>query len=397
MTSLRERAERIDPFIADVALALVLTALVVGPLRATVLHGGALAGLRPGVARQVPILAYVLAAATTLPLAFRRQAPGLVLIIVSIATAAYMSGPFPPSTISFGPMIAMYTVATRSERRRAAVYAMFAVGTTVGILVSTFSEARWVAEVVMLVALVIAAALYGDATRNRRDYVSAVEMRAIEAERTREEEALRRVNEERVRIAREVHDTVAHSLSIVAVQSGAALTVFETDPDQVRTSLQGISATSRDALKGLRSMIDVLRTGPEDAQLTPVPDLRRLDDLVESVRDAGFAVASNLMGDIDELPAVISTSAYRIVQEALTNAVRHSNADRIDVTISVGDSCRIHVADNGQGPVADTVERGGHGLVGMRERVAALGGEFSSGEGEDGGFQITASIPMGMA
>ncbi len=395
ITSLRKRVEQLNPWVADIALALVLTALVLGPLR---VMGGRIGGpeaFRPAIMRGPSTLAYVLAVATTLPLAMRRRFPGPVLVVVSLATAAYVVGPFPASTIAFGPMVAMYTVAVHSDRRRTAIYAMFAAGTTAGIMLSTFGQARWVADVAMIFVVVIAAALFGDATRTRRQYVAAVEMRALEAERTREEEALRRVNEERVRIAREVHDTVAHSLSIVAVQSGAALSVLDTNAAQVRTSLEGISSTSRDALRDLRSMIDVLRTGPEDAPLAPVSDLRRLDDLVESIRDAGFTVDLNTEGDIEGLPAVISTSAYRIVQEALTNVVRHSQADHIEVTLSARDTLHMEIADNGVGPAKNMTEGGGHGLVGMSERVAALGGEFSWSAGPDGGFVITASIPVG--
>jgi signal transduction histidine kinase len=230
--------------------------------------------------------------------------------------------------------------------------------------------------------------------RSRREYVEEVEHRLQEAERTREEEALRRVDEERIRIAREVHDIVAHGLSVVTVQAQAGLSTIESDTGQTRSSLETIRDTGKDALTELRSMLDVLRTGETDAPRDPSAGLADLEDLAETVREAGIAVDVALEGETGHLPEFIGLSAYRIVQEALTNVMRHSEATRVDVVVRVGATdLFIEVTDDGQSSQAGESEPG-HGIAGMRERAAALGGTFSAGPRDSGGFRVVATIPL---
>ena len=182
--------------------------------------------------------------------------------------------------------------------------------------------------------------------RSRREYIEAVEQRAIEAERTRDEEAHRRVDEERIRIAREVHDIIAHSLSIVNVQASAGMALIDAgEPARARESIGHVRDTSKQALAELRSMLDVLRTGEGDAPLGPIADISQFEKLVQPVRDAGIAVDLTIGFDPALVPAYASVSAYRIVQEALTNTVRHSGAGHVQVRLEVRDQSLAHRGD----------------------------------------------------
>jgi len=224
--------------------------------------------------------------------------------------------------------------------------------------------------------------------------VAAVEQRAIDAERTREDEARRRVEEERLRIARELHDVTAHSLSIIALQAGAAEKAVYRDPDSAVAALKTIRATSKDSLDELRAMLGVLRGADEDAPLSPAGRLERLPELVAAVEQAGVRVTLDVVGDLGDIPAYAGVSAYRIVQEALTNVARHANASSARVAVGrEGDELVLEIADDGRGATAQTVAEG-HGIAGMRERVAALGGAFVAGPVAGGGFRVAARLPL---
>jgi signal transduction histidine kinase len=248
-----------------------------------------------------------------------------------------------------------------------------------------------------MTALLAGATALGDATRNRRAYIDEVERRAADAERTAEEEAIRRVDEERLRIARELHDVTAHSLSIVAVQSGVALHVLDTDPEAARTALRAIRETSRDSLQELRGMLGVLRGSADlspGAPLAPVPGLARLEELVRPLRDAGLAVEIVGAGTVPALPAIVDASAYRIIQEALTNVLRHAGSASVHIELDPAeDSLRLEVADDGSGSI-EREKAEGHGIAGMRERTLALGGTFVAGPRPGGGWRVVAVLPF---
>jgi len=340
------------------------------------------------------LFAYALAASAFLPLAFRRSVPWLALTLSAAAALAYQLLPMPPAFVTLGPMIAIYTLAAYSSRRRTGLIALLVAGIVLSVPVSAFSgDIRWVADSVSTFVMLAAAALLGEAERNRRGYIAEVEQRAIDAERTREEEALRRVDEERIRIARDVHDIVAHSLSIVTVQASAASALVKTDPERASESIEHVRTTAKSALAELRSMLDVLRTGEGDAPLAPAADLTRIEALVAPVREAGLAVDLATSGELAAVPAYASVSAYRIVQEALTNVVRHAHATEAWVAIDVlPDALNLRIDDNGASGHASLT--GGHGIEGMRERVEALGGAFSVGPRAEGGLTVSASIPL---
>lgn len=400
------RTSTVHQIVIDSVLAAALTALVwlqlaLPPLR---ISGGPPSGRPvPGPRQYVPRFypdpwAYVLAAAAFLPLALRRRFPMSVLAVVTVTSAIFSWKPHPPALTFIAVLIALYTVGTHYPRGQLAVATAVTAAITLTASLPGFGTTLWVAEVVRIVALLAAAALLGDATRNRRAYVAEVEQRAIDAERTREEEARRRVDEERLRIARELHDITAHSLSIVAVQSGMAKHVIDKNPDEAAKALAAISDTSRSALHELRSVIGVLRGvgESEDTPLAPTPSLSRLSDLTQPLEQAGLEVDAQVTGNLADLPSLVDASAYRIVQEAFTNVMRHADASRVDVKIEAGeDDLRIRVRDDGGGAgetLSDPAE--GHGIPGMRERALALGGSFGATPLDPGGFEVVARLPL---
>jgi signal transduction histidine kinase len=338
-------------------------------------------------------LTYLLIAAAFLPLALRRRFPVTVLMITAAAAALYEVTANPPSFTTIGVLIALYTVGVFTDRRRLLAWGAVAGVVLLAASLPELSSELFGADAVRNTAVLLAAALLGDGTRSRRDYVAEVEQRALDAERTRDEEAKRRVDEERLRIARELHDVTAHSLSVIAVQSGAATHVLDSDPEEARRSLVAIRKTSRDALQELRAMLGVLRGSEDDAApLAPTAGLARLADLVRPLEDAGVPVEVVIDGPADDLPALVDSSAYRIVQEALTNVLRHAPTGRVRVTIAHdGDSLSLEVLDDGP---ATGAAAEGHGIAGMRERAQALGGTFDVGPREGGGWRVAARLPV---
>ncbi len=339
-------------------------------------------------------LPFIVAALAFLPLAVRRRWPWAAMTISGTAALLYTIMPWPPVFVVIGPMIAIYTLAQRSKTRRAWLVTLGLVALMLALPALYYAQARWVVESVGTFALLAAAAFLGDTARTRRDYIAAVEQRARDAERTREEEARRRVDEERLRIAREVHDIVAHSLSIVTVQAAAADALVDDDPARAHESLAHIRSTSKQALSELRSMLGVLRTSEPAAPLSPAADLSRLDALVAQVREAGIAVEVDAPDGLGGLPAATSLSAYRIVQEALTNVVRHSQARSATVRVTrSATELTVAVSDDGIGEKAAGGD--GHGVRGMAERAEALGGSLQAGPRAGGaGWLVCATLPL---
>jgi len=298
----------------------------------------------------------------------------------------------PPVLVSLAPLIALYTAGTLLERKVLVRVALIAIVFALAVSLPRQPSARLLAEGARVTAMFAFVAALGDATRNRRAYVTEVEQRAAEAERSRDEEARRRVEEERLRIARELHDVTAHSLSIIAVQAGAAQKVIERDPQAAKRALETIRTTSKSSLDELRAILGVLRGSEEGVPLAPAGSVTRVRELAATVESAGVHVDLQTSG-VEALPAYADVSAYRIVQEALTNVVRHAGATHASVALSSdGEVLTVEVSDDGTGTAGDAIE--GHGIAGMRERIAALGGEFSAGPVAGGGFRVTATIPL---
>jgi len=339
-------------------------------------------------------LTYLFVAAVFLPLVLRRKFPMAVLALTTAMSALFAVTANPPAPTQIAPIVALYVVGTLRDRRT--VWISYAVVTAVSLVASVdpSSGVAWIADTVSTVTSFAVAAALGDAARSRRAYIAAIEQRAIDAERTREDEARRRVEEERLRIARELHDVTAHSLSIIALQAGAAEKAVKRDPDAAIAALHTIRVTSKDSLDELRAMLGVLRSADEDAPLSPAGRLERLPELVRTVEQAGVHVTLDVADDLGDVPAYADVSAYRIVQEAITNVVRHAQASTARVVIRrEGDGLALEIADDGLGASTGAVAEG-HGIAGMRERVAALGGTFSAGPVEGGGFRVAARFPL---
>jgi signal transduction histidine kinase len=218
--------------------------------------------------------------------------------------------------------------------------------------------------------------------------------RSEETARTREEEALRRATEERLRIARELHDVLAHNISMINVQAGVALHLLDERPEQARPALTAIKQASKDALTELRSVLGVLRRVDDDGSRDPAPTLARVDDLISRAGATGLEVRKRVEGDVRPLPAPVDVAAFRIVQEALTNIVRHAGASAATVTVTYDDDAvTVQVDDDGRG--SETASLGsGSGIVGMRERAESVGGMLEAGPETEGGFRVRARLPL---
>jgi signal transduction histidine kinase len=251
-------------------------------------------------------------------------------------------------------------------------------------------------EPLYVAVVVLSAAWLGEAVRSRRAYVAELRDRAERAERTREEEARRRVDEERMRIARELHDVISHSIGVISVQAGVAAHLLERRPDKAGEALATIRQASDEALDELHAMLGVLRQPDGRAPLAPAPGLAQLDALVAMAEGAGLRVEVDTRGAAD-LPPAVDLACYRIVQESLTNVVRHAGASRATVTVAAdGDTLVVEVSDDGTGaPGAGNGNGTRQGIVGMRERARALGGTLEAGPRPEGGFRVSARLPAG--
>lgn len=334
-------------------------------------------------------VAIVFLIAGPLALAWRRRRPVAVLVFVLAITLTYLALGYAYGPIFFSLVIAIYTAVVEGHRRAAWLAAAgllgghFALESLLGRgSPLTFRDAIAVISW-MLVVLVVS-----EVARVRRE-------RRVDAARTLEEETRRRASEERLRIARELHDVIAHNISLINVQAGVALHLIDEQPEQAQTALAAIKEASRDVLREVRSTLGVLRQVDEQAPRVPSPSLRRLEDLVASATAAGLQVDTRTTGVPRPLPAAVDSAAFRIVQEALTNVSRHAGSAAATVSMDYGQNdLTVAIEDDGKGaPSADGV-KGGHGILGMRERASALGGELDAGPRPGGGWRVRARLPL---
>jgi signal transduction histidine kinase len=328
-------------------------------------------------------------------LVLRRRYPVLVLVTTVLAAEmcmAQLSG-HGDLLVVVSPLIAIYTVAEGTRRRRALLIGGLAVLALAGVHM-VVKPTSWIGpDNLTLAALGGLAVAAGDAARNRRSYLAEVEERARRAEQTRELEAQRRVTDERLRIARDLHDSVGHHLALINVQAAAARYLLDADPDQARTALGHINSATRSALDELRDTIGLLRMpGEPVAPITPALGLNGLNELIASFRRSGLDIAERTTGPARELPPAADLTAYRVIQESLTNICKHaaSKTARIQFTYEP-ELLRITIDDDGPLAVRPVA---GHGIVGMRERVSALGGELHAGPRPAGGFRVNATLPL---
>jgi signal transduction histidine kinase len=322
-------------------------------------------------------------------LALRRRFPVAVLAVVFGTILLYFLLGYDPGPIWVTVIVAFYTAVVTGHRVVAGIAA------AAGFLVFPWLDflffdrpAPSLLHLAALAAWLLVLLGIGEAVRIRRE-------RAAEAIRIRDEETRRRASEERLRIARELHDALGHHLSLINVQSGVALHLNEELPEQTRSSLSAIKEASKEALTELRSVLDILRQEGERAPRSPTSTLARLDDLVAQAAVGGLRVQTESKGRVRPLPFGVDIAAFRIVQEALTNVARHAGPATAIVRLAYGDrDLTVQVDDDGRGPKASAGPGSGTGIAGMRERVAALGGELEAGPRPGGGFRVRARLPL---
>ncbi|MEU2287545.1 histidine kinase [Streptomyces sp. NPDC013178] len=359
--------------------------------------------LLAGDGRRPDELGWTLLLAAHLPLVWRRRRPLLVLCLMLPLIATYHSLDYNHTAPLLPTMVALYTVAVTSTARRTLVVGTVVLGVT--LVINGITNPEGTVEFLRIFGWVVAVLAFGGYIRVHRENAAAALERAERAERTREEEARRRVAEERLRIARDLHDLLAHSITLIGVQTSVAAHVLAADPDRldrtaVAQALDDIAETCRSARGELRTTLEVLREQEADVGETrgPLPGLHGLPDLAETARAAGAEVELSVRrGGEHTVPPAVGAAAYRIVQEALTNAVRHGGRDDLSVRVSVdddGDALRVTVSDDGAGAGAGTP---GFGLVGMRERARSVGGTLEAGprDGDGEGFEVRAVLPTG--
>ncbi|GAB2958732.1 sensor histidine kinase [Streptomyces heilongjiangensis] len=345
--------------------------------------------------------------ALCLAVALRRRMPEKTLVLAALAGLAQLILDVPMIPADFAMLVVIYTVAADGARW-ASRFALAG-----GLCAAPLAQMRWqdqqtgmLGNAVLAVILTVPFALawvLGDSLRTRRAYFAQLEERAARLEKEREAQAKVAVAAERARIARELHDVVAHNVSVMVVQADGAAYVLDAAPDQAKKALETISSTGRQALAEMRRLLGVLRTGEhqEGGEYVPQPDVEQIDDLVEQCRTAGLPVDFKIEGTPRPLPSGVELTAYRIVQEALTNTRKHGgpNAGASVRLVYFDDGLGLLVEDDGKGAPHELYEEGGvdgqgHGLIGMRERVGMVGGTLDAGPRPGGGFRISALLPL---
>jgi signal transduction histidine kinase len=392
-SAVRSRLPRLDPLVADGLLALVAAGLSLAQMQGF-----------PSARDRSPLnIAFVLL--QTLPLVWRRRAPFTVFAVAAAAAgvqgALELRGPL----FAFLALnLALYSLAAYGDRRLAirgaAVWALL-LTVRLGYLIVT----RWphvaisgLYDVVDDYVLLAAAWILGEGVRQRRVHAAALEDRAARLEHEREEKARQAATQERLRIARELHDVVAHSLSVIGVQAGAARLLLDTDPNPrgAREAVAAIEATANRAMAEMRRALGILRdTDASGAALAPLPGLGQLPDLLDQLQAAELPVELTVAGDPRPLPASIDLSLYRIVQEALTNALKHASATHAQVVVCYGaHDITVEVTDDGRGAAPAAERSEGAGTIGMRERVALFDGELRVGPRPQGGYAVRVCLPI---
>jgi signal transduction histidine kinase len=369
-----------------------------GAFVAVVVLAGAVVETGPGaVASASPpgAGAIALAVAAGAAVAARRRYPVAVLVALNLVCLAWFAGAQPGRLIVLAPLVGCYTLAAHRGWR----WGLAGAGCTalVGILAIrlVLGDTGTVGVVPIVVLLAATAGSAGAAVGYYRAVLAATRAQLAREAQNREERARRLAAEERLRIARELHDVVGHALATISVQAGVGLHVLEQRPGQAREALTAIKRISDDGLTDVKSILGILRAGGPAGEEPRAPrrGLDRLADLIDTAEAGGLRVELDVAGDPRPLPAPVDLAAYRIIQEALTNVLRHAGADTVRLTVEHGPSrLLVRVRDDGAATGADT--RDGHGIGGMRERAHALSGRFTASPHPDGGFEVCAELPL---
>ncbi|MBF6235919.1 sensor histidine kinase [Nocardia otitidiscaviarum] len=350
-------------------------------------------------ARSADWIAYGLLVVSGMAVVARRRWPVPVFVVTALVCLIYFGLDYPDGFSCLGLFVALYTLAASGDGRRSLLLA----GAGISVLAIGWLAAAAEIEpragigwVFFRIGAAVISTTLGESARSRRIIAEAARRRAELAERAREEEARARVDAERLRIAREVHDTVAHAIAIINVQSGVTAHVLDKRPEQAREALRTIEQTSSRALREMRAILGVLRGG-DDRE--PYPNLDRVHELTDEARAAGLDIDIEQAEPVTPIPSAVGSAAYRIVQESITNVIRHVGPTRVRVAVEPGvDVLRIRVTDDGRpdgepGPVGNG-SASGRGIAGMRERCRLLGGDLDAKPGPGGGFEVTAQLPL---
>jgi signal transduction histidine kinase len=372
----------------EAILTIVVAAVQIGGTTADAHHQSGVRALDFG--------GYLLLAAAVAVLPARRRWPvatlaATFLFTLGYALAGYPNGPiWAPLTIAFGTALV--------KGHRPAAYATLLLGYG-GFewLVPAVTGNDWpsTASAIGLAAWLLLILAVSEVIRFRLAYRTESRRRALEEERTRSEEARRQASEQRLGIARELHDVLAHSISLINVQAGVALELMDQRPDSARNALASIKQTSKDALIEVQSVLAALRQADEPAPHAPTPTLADLTGLLDNAKAAGLDTRLQTTGTPAAVPIAVEQAAYRIVQEAVTNVVRHADATSVTVRLSyLSDELQLTVEDDGRG-ASTPLSNGGYGISGMKERASALGGQLSAGQNSGRGFSVRARLPLG--
>jgi signal transduction histidine kinase len=380
---------RLVPPPVDVVATILLTAFIVGLTSGIAHWHGPASTATTAAGPGIPAAGVIWLIAGVLPMLQRRRFPLLAFLVCAALVISYYSSGYPAGPSLVVPVILLASLAFHRGPVVAGCAGLAAWLAVLGLVLFRSSGGLTDPMIFGVLVLAFAAVAVGTAGRTQRSARVATRARA-------EAEDQRRIEEERLRIAREVHDVVAHSLAMINVQAGVAAHVADRRPEQAKEALLAIKEASRTALTDLRATLNVLRSGEGRA---PTPGLQLLPELIATASAAGLTVTAD--GDIDGLPAPVDVAAYRIVQESLTNVVRHADgADTVHISLSrTAGELRIDVRDNGRTPVNATSANatsstGGNGLRGMAERAQALGGSASAGPSDTGGFAVLVRLPL---
>jgi signal transduction histidine kinase len=382
----------LDPRVVDGVVAVLLTGVALATVFTQTVTGGLV---------EPDAFAVVTTVVTCAPLAMRRRAPLLAFSIALTGIFVHVVLDYPEGALPLILLIPTYTVASLSTTKKAVV-ALGAIYVTIIVLVLTDSAGLDTLGALSNMAIYGVAWAVGIALRARREAVDARMREAEERANLERESTARVLAEERLRIAQELHDVVAHSMSVIAVQAGVGAHVLDDRPDDARVALDNISATSRRALTEMRRLLGVLRDSDGMRDHAPAPGIADVPRLVDEVRAAGVPVTLHVEGSTSSVNPGVELSAYRVVQEALTNVIKHAGAPTcVAVRVQhLPSSLMVEVFDNGRGAAAALAgdsHAGGNGLLGMRERVDVWGGELTAGPISGGGYRVKALLPYGDA
>jgi signal transduction histidine kinase len=337
-------------------------------------------------------IAIPLALVACLPLAWSSRAPLTALLGVTAGLLVCLAVFQPYDTAVFVLGVALYSVASHGDRRRSLVVGAATAALLVAVIMIVASD-NVASDTGIRLGVVLAALAIGDVVRSRRELREARRERDLRIAKELEQESLRRVADERLRIARDLHDTVAHALVAINVRAGVAAHLHPSD--DANGALTDIMAVSAEALNDLRATLSLLREAGDPAPTAPTLDLASLTQLLDRAKSAGLNANADVQLDGHAIPLAVEQAGFRIVQEALTNAMRHAAASSALVTLRVeADTLHIDVTDNGAAATSGASSPGGHGLRGMRERAAALGGDVSAGPATRGGWHVRARLPL---